>query len=108
MKLIILTSLLYCLLLLDLGEAQRECFSLPNGCGRKRRQVLEEILAEVEEVERERREAHSHLAKATNHGTTTHGIATHKSPAAHDQHAAGLLSYGHLAGEQRSKLLTAI
>merc|ERR1740137_478484 len=45
--------------------------------GRKRRQILEEILAEVEEVEREKREAHSHLAKATNHGTTIHGIATH-------------------------------
>merc|ERR1740137_79318 len=31
---------------------------------RKRRLILEEILAEVEEVEREKREAHNHLAKA--------------------------------------------
>merc|ERR1740137_97477 len=45
--------------------------------GRKRRQILEEILAEVEEVEREKREAHSHLAKATFHGTTTHAETTH-------------------------------
>merc|ERR1719500_2064321 len=93
----LITSLLLSLVLLELCQAQdQNCQDASCDHARKKRQVIEEILNEVEEVDREKREAffgkkHRSSASARSHGHSKHAT---KHSVHHGHHQA---SYHHVS-----------